>query len=92
MIAPAAVPVPARALAPALAPVADPVPAPLHSSATGPTLAALSRLRVASVERLLREARATDATLTRADLVAELRRCSARFFGESIVALPKGAP
>jgi hypothetical protein len=88
----AADPVPARAPARAAAPGADAVPVPVHSGATGPTLAALSRLRVASVERLLREARAVDATLTRADLVAELRRSSVRFFGESIVALPKGAP
>jgi hypothetical protein len=42
---------------------------------------------VASIERLLREARAHDPALTRAALVAELRRSPARFFGESIVAL-----
>lgn len=56
-------------------------------AAPGPALAALSHLRVASIERLLREARAHDPALTRAALVAELRRSPARFFGESIVAL-----
>jgi hypothetical protein len=53
----------------------------------GPTAAILLRLRVASVDRIVREARVIDPTLTRAAVVAELRRLPVRFFGESIVAL-----
>jgi hypothetical protein len=67
-------------------------PAPEPSLPAGPAFTVLSRLRVASIERLLREARALDPALTRADLVAELRRHPVRFFGESIFALPKEAP
>ena len=91
---PAPPPLPAPVPAPPLAPtpVLTPASPPLPSTSTGPALAALSRLRVASVERLLREARVASPNLTRADLVAELRRHPVRFFGESIVALPRGAP
>jgi hypothetical protein len=51
----------------------------------------LQRLRVASIDRLVREARLGNAAVTRADVVAELRRHSVRFFGESVVALSRGA-
>ena len=87
---PTPVPPPASVPPPALA--AAPSKASEHAAALGPALSALSRLRVASIERLVREARALDPTLTRAAVVAELRRNPVRFFGESIVALPKGAP
>ncbi len=70
--------------APAPSPAPRAAPRPLT---TGPAGAALERLRVASVERLVREAKALDPTATRAAVLAELRRLPVRFFGDSIVAL-----
>ncbi|HZF50294.1 MAG TPA: AAA family ATPase [Polyangiaceae bacterium] len=49
--------------------------------------AAIQRLRVASVDRLVREAKASDKALTRAAVTEELRRLPVQFFGEAIVAL-----
>jgi hypothetical protein len=57
------------------------------TAVVGPARAVLERLRVASVERLVREAKLLDPTLTRAAIVGELRRLPVRFYGESIVAL-----
>jgi hypothetical protein len=52
----------------------------------------LQRLGVASIERVVREAKALDATVTRATAVAELRRLGVRFFGESVVAAKELGP
>lgn len=53
----------------------------------GPARTVLERLRVASIERVVREAKAIDPAATRASVTTELRRGGVRFFGESIVAL-----
>jgi hypothetical protein len=52
-----------------------------------PVRAALERLRVASIERLVRETKALDPSATRATVLDELRRLPVRIFGASIVAL-----
>jgi hypothetical protein len=49
--------------------------------------AAIQRLRVASVDRLVREAKKSDKALTRGSVTEELRRLPVQFFGDSIVAL-----
>jgi hypothetical protein len=49
--------------------------------------AAIQRLRVASVDRLVREAKASDKALTRGAVIEELRRLPVQFFGDAIVAL-----
>jgi hypothetical protein len=49
--------------------------------------AAIQRLRVASVDRLVREAKASDKALTRGAVTEELRRLPVQFFGDAIVAL-----
>ena len=47
----------------------------------------LERLRVASLDRLVREAKALDPQATRASVLAELSRIPVKIFGGSIVAL-----
>jgi len=81
-------PAPARVVAPATPPVSE----PRSPAAPGAGLAVLRRLRVASVERVVHEVQAGSSSPSRADVVAELRRQPVRWFGESIVALPRGAP
>ena len=49
--------------------------------------AAIQRLRVASVDRLVREAKASDKALTRGAVTEELRRLPVQFFGDAIVVL-----
>jgi hypothetical protein len=49
--------------------------------------AAIQRLRVASVDRVVREAKASDKALTRSAVTEELRRLPVQFFGDAIVAL-----
>jgi hypothetical protein len=86
--------------APAPPPVSPPTPppprvapiAPPAAPSTTPTRAALERLRVASIERLVREAKTVDPTVTRAGVIAELRALPVRFFGDSIVALTERLP
>jgi hypothetical protein len=58
----------------------------------GPAHLVLQRLGVASIERVVREAKALDATVTRATAVAELRQLGVRFFGDSVVAAKELGP
>lgn len=55
----------------------------------GPAMTMLSHLRVASVDRLVQEARRADSAITRAQVLEELRGASngVRWLGRSIVAL-----
>jgi hypothetical protein len=50
----------------------------------------MERLQVASIDRVVREARVLDPAATRASVLAELGRMPVRFFGSSIVALREG--
>ena len=60
------------------------------SARRGPARLVLSRLHVASVDRVVREAQVLDPSATRLTVLDELRRGGARFFGASIVALVEG--
>jgi hypothetical protein len=103
-ILPAASPSPVLSASPSLSPPGA-AGAQGRPPVMGAARAALERLRVASIERLLREVKATDPTATRAAVVDELRRSKARasdrasdrdgdvrFFGDSIVALDERRP
>lgn len=69
-------------------PSTSPVPSPAPSSPrTSPAFTVLERLHVASIDRLVREARALDPSATRATVTAELAHLPVQIFGGSIVAL-----
>jgi hypothetical protein len=90
----AALPTPVPVAAPTPEPpriTVEPPPAP-RPAPSGPALAVLARLRVASLDRLVREAKLLDASASRASVTAELRRARVRFFGDSIVALEERWP
>jgi hypothetical protein len=74
-------------------PVGAPPPEPSQSVATGAAVAALARLRVASVDRVVREAQRTHPQQTRASLIAELRapQSGVRWFGNTVVSMREGA-
>jgi hypothetical protein len=84
------------------APPTGPIPLPSRPSKEGAPAgarmpldsvrAAIQRLRVASVDRLVREAKASDKALTRGAVIEELRRLPVQFFGDAIVALKGEAP
>lgn len=64
-----------------------PSPAPAAAPASSPAFTVIERLRVASLDRLVREARALDPSATRATVMAELAALPVKIFGGSIVAL-----
>ncbi|MBI4956682.1 MAG: AAA family ATPase [Myxococcales bacterium] len=65
---------------------------PVDADALDRVRAALAELRVASVERLVREVQKRAPGASRAGVVAALRKGGARFFGESVVALERPWP
>jgi len=87
----------ADAEAPAAAaprPAAGPLPPALVRPQASPALARLGQLRVASVDRLLRECRQAGQGPSRRELVADLRRAGAEvtWIGENIVCLEGDRP
>lgn len=64
-----------------------PLPAPRRAQPGGVVAAILDRLRVASIDRLVREAKALDPAATRATVDAELHALPVRHFGGAVVAL-----
>jgi hypothetical protein len=62
-------------------------PTPASPSAASPAFTVLDRLHLASIDRLVREARALDPSATRATVLAELAELPVQIFGGSIVAL-----
>lgn len=68
---------------------ADRAPAPASLAGTGGALTLLRRLRIASLDRVVREVTRLDPLATRASILAELERSlgEVRWFGRSIIAL-----